>query len=488
MLPPQMVWAPSFCLSPGSDEPKYTLGMSDPTVEKLQNWLRTHESELLEQYQNLLRIPSIEGSPAPNAPFGPENREALDMMLQLGSDWGMATKDLEGYCGYAEFGQGEKLITILGHLDVVPVGPGWKYDPFSATIENGYVYSRGATDDKGPTIAAFFAARALKEVVPEIGARIRTVFGCNEESGFKCIEHYVKTEEAPTYGIAPDAGWPLIHAEKGIANFVVKAKMPQGGLSLTSLVGGQRPNIVIDSAVGTAVVSESARAEIEEKLAKQWDKNLTVVFDGRNLQLTAIGKAAHGSWPFGGDNAAIRILRFLMEIAPADQKRDYEDLFETTHIGGSGLGIDGRDEMSELTNNLGIVTTEGDSLHLTFNVRYPVTWNGAELRARNEAFLKELSGTFALEDFHDSAPLYFPLDHPLVKTVCDVYRAETGDTRKPGVMGGGTYARAIPNSVAIGTGWQGDGEAHQTDERLKIEHLFKMSRIYAHILWKLSLA
>jgi succinyl-diaminopimelate desuccinylase len=54
-------------------------------------------------------------------------------------------------------------------------------------------------------------------------------------------------------------------------------------------------------------------------------------------------------------------------------------------------------------------------------------------------------------------------------------------------MGGGTYARAIPNTVSIGTGWLGDGKAHETDERLKVEHLFKMSRIYAHIFYKLAI-
>jgi succinyl-diaminopimelate desuccinylase len=52
-------------------------------------------------------------------------------------------------------------------------------------------------------------------------------------------------------------------------------------------------------------------------------------------------------------------------------------------------------------------------------------------------------------------------------------------------MGGGTYARKIPNTVSIGTGWHGDGEAHQTDERLKIDNLYRMSRIYANILYRL---
>ncbi len=462
--------------------------MSDPIVSQIHAWLDSHQADLLEAYRALLRIPSIEGDPAPNAPFGQANREALDMMLNLGESWGMETKDLEGYCGYAEFGTGERLITILGHLDVVPVGPGWKFDPFSATVDNGYVYSRGAVDDKGPTMAAFFAARAIQEIAPEIGARIRTVFGCNEESGFECIARYVKTEEPPTYGFAPDAGWPLYHAEKGIANLEVHVDLPTGQLSLIALDGGQRPNIVIDSARATATVAPEYRKDFEEKVAKAWDKNLKVAFDGSTVTLEAEGKAAHGSWPFGGDNAAIRILRFLMEIAPADQKREYEDLFELTHIGGSGLGIDGRDDISELTNNLGIVQTKSDKLVMTFNVRYPVTWTGEKLQDRAVSHLATMECKALLADFHDSKPLYFPLDHPLVKTVSDVYREETGDMRKPGVMGGGTYARAIPNSVAIGTGWAGDGEAHQTDERLKVDHLYKMSRIYAHIIWRLTKA
>ena len=74
-----------------------------------------------------------------------------------------------------------------------------------------------------------------------------------------------------------------------------------------------------------------------------------------------------------------------------------------------------------------------------------------------------------------------------MKTICEVYKEETGDDSKPEVMGGGTYARAIPNTVSIGTGWEGDGKAHETDERLKVENLFKMSRIYAHILYRLAL-
>ena len=459
----------------------------DPVVAAMYSWVDTHQDEILDSYRAMLRIPSLEDEAVPNGPFGQANRDALDLALKWCADAGMKTTDLEGYIGYGEIGSGENLVAAFGHLDVVPVGPGWKHEPFGAEIDGEYVYARGAIDDKGPSVAAFFACRALMECFPNLKSRVRMVFGCNEESGFGCIEHYAKVDEHPTYGFAPDAGWPLIHAEKGIANFVISRALPGKDLMLKSIKGGQRPNIVIDSCDAIVGVSPSVRAEIETKVSENWDRNLTCEWHGDDLHISAIGKAAHVSWPWGGDNAAIRIFRFLMEIAPVHEKNAYEVLFDATHIAGSGIGIDGRDDITNLTCNLGILWTEGGRLKLLFNVRYPVTWKGEEMRARCEKFLADdLAGAYVIDSFEDSPSLYFPLEHPLVKVVCDVYARESGETKKPGVMGGGTYARAVSNTVAIGTGWEGDGDAHQTDERCKISSIYRMTKLYAEILYRLS--
>ncbi|HKE04210.1 MAG TPA: M20/M25/M40 family metallo-hydrolase, partial [Blastocatellia bacterium] len=52
-------------------------------------------------------------------------------------------------------GSGKKRpVLIMGHTDVVTVDPTkWKHPPFSATREGGYVYGRGATDDKDNVVA-----------------------------------------------------------------------------------------------------------------------------------------------------------------------------------------------------------------------------------------------------------------------------------------------------------------------------------------------
>lgn len=456
-------------------------------VSQVQAWLRDHEFQLLSDYQTLLRFPSLEEPALPNAPFGQANREALDFMLDLAQQSEMTIADIEGYCGWAEFGQGEKMVMSLGHLDVVPVGPGWKHEPFGAEIDGGYVYARGASDDKGPTMAMFYASKAVQACWPDIPVRIRNVFGCNEESGFECVKRYMQTEEVPTIGVAPDAGWPCIHGEKGIADFKVQRTLPQGEVTLLELAGGQRPNIVIDSCVARVKVDSSWRSVMETRVAEWWDKNLDFSWDGDILTIHAHGKAAHGAVPHRGDSAAVRALRFLREAVPLSQEEDYDSLFDLGHVGGNGIGIAGSDEPSgPLTLNMGIVETQGDQVVFTLNVRYPVTFEGDDLKAKCEKFLKTLPGDYRLASMSDSKPLYFPIDHPLVKTICEVHRAETGQVIEPETMGGGTYARAVPNCVAIGTGWQGDGPAHETDERMAIASLYKMSQIYGHLLVRLA--
>lgn len=457
--------------------------MTQERVEAAQAWLRDHEQDLIDNLRHLLRIPSLEAPALPNAPFGQPNRDALDFMLNLSTDSGMTAVDMDGYCGYADFGQGKPLVMSLGHLDVVPVGPGWKHEPFGAEVDEGYIYARGASDDKGPTMAMFFACLAIKETWPDINVRVRNVFGCNEESGFLCVKHYVENAEAPTLGVAPDAGWPLIHAEKGIADFVIERPIFTGAVRLVEINGGQRPNIVIDTCRARVEVDASARAHMEMKVSENWDRNLTCQWEGDTLILEAIGKAAHGSIPFAGDSAAIRVARFLKDSVPFDQEDEYVEFFKRMHIGGLGLGISGSDEPSgPLTCNLGIVETGGNVIRLTLNCRYPVTWNGDEMRAKCEAHLAKSKFGYVLASMSDSKPLYFPLEHPIVKIICDAHQVETGEDIAPGVMGGGTYARAVPNTVAIGTGWAGDGPAHETDERIRIEHVHKMSRIYARIM------
>ena len=57
---------------------------------------------------------------------------------------------------WARLGSEAPLVVLAGHTDVVPTGPleSWKFDPFTATIGDGWLYGRGAVDMKS-SLAAF---------------------------------------------------------------------------------------------------------------------------------------------------------------------------------------------------------------------------------------------------------------------------------------------------------------------------------------------
>ena len=98
----------------------------------LNKYIENHKNEIINKVQELIQIPSIFAtSKNPAHPFGESINDALEYMLKLGKDLGFKTKNVDGYCGYIECGNGEDLIGIIGHLDVVPKGDNWTYPPFS---------------------------------------------------------------------------------------------------------------------------------------------------------------------------------------------------------------------------------------------------------------------------------------------------------------------------------------------------------------------
>ena len=180
--------------------------------------IENNKNEIIENLSNLIKIPSVSmETNNPESPFGKDCKDALDYILNLGNSMGFRTKNIDGYCGYIEFGEGQELIGIIGHLDVVPAqeSDGWTTPPFSPSIRDGKLFGRGSIDDKGPVIAALYAMKAIKDCM-NIQKRVRLIIGLNEEKDWKCINYYKEHEEWPIVGFSPDANFPAIFAEKGI--------------------------------------------------------------------------------------------------------------------------------------------------------------------------------------------------------------------------------------------------------------------------------
>lgn len=76
---------------------------------------------------------------------------------------GFQTRDVDGHCGWCEYGEGEEMVAVLCHLDVVPAGDGWHYPPYDCTWAEGRIYGRGVIDDKGPAAAALYALKAVRD-------------------------------------------------------------------------------------------------------------------------------------------------------------------------------------------------------------------------------------------------------------------------------------------------------------------------------------
>ena len=182
----------------------------------MKEYIVSKKDEMLQELKNIIAFKSIsEETENSSAPFGEECKKVLEYVLELGERLGFRTKNIDGYCGYIEFGEGEELVGIIGHLDVVPadIEDGWETNPFQAEIRDGKLYGRGAIDDKGPVIASLYAMKAVKEKM-KINKRIRLILGLNEEKNWKCINYYKQNEEIPTIGFSPDADFPCICCTK----------------------------------------------------------------------------------------------------------------------------------------------------------------------------------------------------------------------------------------------------------------------------------
>jgi succinyl-diaminopimelate desuccinylase len=95
-------------------------------------------------------------------------------------------------------GEGEDVLGILAHLDVVPAGDGWKTDPFGADVADGRIYGRGTNDDKGPAVAALYAMKAVQMAGIKLKKRVRLILGCDEESGMDDMKYYQAHADMPS--------------------------------------------------------------------------------------------------------------------------------------------------------------------------------------------------------------------------------------------------------------------------------------------------
>ena len=486
-------------------------------LAQLDGWLDQHRQAMIEAVQALCRIRSVQEEPAPGQPFGPGVAAALEWVRQHAAAMGFRTRNIDGYAIDAEVGEGDEWIAVLGHVDVVPEGSGWTHPPYGAEIHEGKIYARGAVDDKGPTVAALYALKAVADLALAQGQRprrrARLIVGGNEESGFECVKYYFAREPQPTLGFSPDAMFPLVNAEKGIWTFRLSLELPREAATpapgreagpdegpgwtarLVRLEGGTRVNVVPEHAAAELVVAGPGAPSLDELARRLEDgggpgrARITARVEGDRLVVEARGAAAHAMHPEKGINAIAGLLAALARaLGPAlPRSSDLAFLAEAgRRTDGSGFDIAVADDVSgPLTVNLGVMRLAGDAVYADCNVRYPVTASTRELLQRVAG---ALAGTgWRVESREDMPPHHVPEDSEIVSQLLDVYRQETGDGgARPLAIGGGTYARVLEKGVAFGPLFPGQRElAHEPDEYWGIDDLVRCARIYARALYRL---
>lgn len=454
------------------------------------------KDELIKSTQEVIRIKSVEEEAQPGMPFGKGPYDALCYVLKLGEKLGFKAKNLDGYAGHLDFGEGEEVVGVLGHLDVVPEGDGWTFPPYEAQIHEGKIYGRGTMDDKGPVMAVLYGMKALKDSGVKLNKKIRLILGTNEETGWGCMHHYFANETAPNMAFTPDADFPVIHGEKGIIVFDLKYRLEsfkEETFSLLSLKGGNAANMVPDYAEAV-IKTDSIDKSIDalRRYANEKGYQADIKEDNGNLKVSVRGKSAHGSTPEKGENAITYLLDLLYSHFNGEPGfYNFLDWYEKSlafKFNGENFGCEFEDDISgKLNLNIGVIKLIGDEIVLSINIRYPISYKREDIYNSIRAHLEGLPIEI-VEGDSDKDPLYVPKDDVLVQTLMRVYQEQTGDYEsEPLVIGGGTYARAMKNAVAFGPVFPGQEElAHQKDEFISIDNLIKLTQIYTSALYELA--
>lgn len=423
--------------------------------------IEENKEQFYQDLDQVMQIESVKGTPTKNAPFGKGPKAALEAVIGLAQKYGFKTAIVNDAVGYAQWGDAEDYIGVVGHLDVVPAGDGWSFPPFKLSKQDERFYGRGILDNKGPILSCLFGLKLLKELNLPTKKTIRIVFGTDEESGSGDIPLYLSEEKAPQFGFTPDCKYPVVYGERGIVNYEILTPFSEEELmDLGEFIGDQARDHVPDE--------------------------LSVTIDGKKI--SAIGKRAPSNAPELGENAITLLAeKILQEQVTSGKLAEYfswiVESLANQHY-GEGLGINFSDaDSGKLMITPYELIKKDNQLSLSVAIRYPVSITEAEVTTELE---KHLPPESRLTVIHRIKSSHFPKEDLNVQALSAIYEEVTGLDGTPVTTTGATYARFVPNIVAFGPSFPGQkGIAHNQDEYMDEEDLLLNMEIYMQAMLKL---
>ena len=442
----------------------------------MKNYLTEQVKEdFLASLKLLISYPSVLNENENGTPFGQAIQDVLEKTLEICQGLGFKTYlDPKGYYGYAEIGQGKELLAVLCHLDVVPSGDeaDWKTPPFEAVVKDGFIFGRGVQDDKGPSMAALYAVKALLDSGVVFQKRVRFIFGTDEETLWRCMSRYNELEETATLGFAPDSSFPLTYAEKGL----LQVKLHGPGSDFLQLEAGEAFNVVPAKASYQGAFLEKVIAGLR---AAGFDYEETAD------EVTVLGVPKHAKDAAQGVNAIVRLAKVLQLLAPHPTLSFITDAVGEDATGSRLFGPILDEPSGSLSFNIAGLTITPERSEIRIDLRIPVLADKEDLV---RILLKKAADyQLTYEEFDYLAPLYVPKNSELVSTLMGIYQEKTGDNSPAMSSGGATFARTMPNCVAFGALFPGAEQTeHQANERAKLDDLYKAMDIYAETIRRLA--
>lgn len=458
--------------------------------------VKYHE-DFLRDLKTMLKIESVrdDSQATDDAPLGPGPKEALQAFLQMAEKDGFEVHNIDNLVGYIEYGpkDAKDYVAVLGHLDVMPAGEGWETDPFEPVVTDDKIIARGSSDDKGPTMSAYYALKMLVDKQVELKHRIRLIVGTDEENNWVGMKRYFEVEPQPIFGFSPDAEYPIINGEKG--NIQVQANFAGTNgqnVVLNSFDAGMRTNMVpgVARATVTGLDFASVAEEFKVYLANNDVISGEIKDNGQNIDFILYGKQVHGAMPETGENAGTYLATFLNNYDFENDAKDFLKALELSHDTpyAEKLGLDITDDvMGQLTMNVGIQKFNIDGkTFINWNFRYPKGITAEDITKKMQENLNN-SDAEVVNLGHAMPPHYVAADDAVVTTLLDVYASQSGYEAHDQVIGGGTYGRLMDRGVAFGALFpDSPDKMHQVNEFAMLRDLYISISIYAEGMYRLA--
>lgn len=460
-------------------------------------WIEHNMDYVVKDICDVVNIKTLRTLPESNMPFGEGVNSGLEFFAKRAHSLDLKTRNYNGYAIEVEIGTGDRIVGVLGHVDIVDGGDGWSTDPFKAEIIDERIYGRGTVDDKGPVVCALYAMKYIKDnnLLPP-GVKVRQIIGGDEESLWECMDYYKShAKELPAVSMVVDGNFPVIYCEKGLLDFNMIWHLHECDgtyeIEVRKMSGGSAKNIVPSHASCEIVVNgdEKIRKDIEKKIK---DENIKSKRNGNTYQIFFAGKSTHAMNPEKGVNAISCMVGFLGDIMinrSSNMKafvESYNSLIGTDY-NGKKMNIFCQDKKSgPLTFNVGVIELRNDNVRVEANIRIPASKRYEEIVPNIIRTLKKEEIEYVEESFLDSIDLDIKSD--VIETLMNVYQGITKDMKsEPIAIGGATYARCLENAVSFGPIFPGqEDRTHEANEFLSMDDIRKIIELYIEGICRLA--